>query len=767
MRLANVAVALMAGAPVLLSSCASKVNNQTPTAGGPGSYAGVATVQPSNVWPLRFNVAGTDFTVFEPQPDSWDGHQLVARSAVAVQGSHQPEATYGVVSFTAVTLVDKNTHRVTLANFQVTSADFPTAPNQKQKQIYLAMVSQNLAQHAPVIPLDHLQAGLTVARPKADHLINTPPKIIITTSPAVLVYVDGAPAWRPVPGTSLQQVINTRLLLLKDPAGVCYLHLFDGYLRAPALDGPWTVASQPPAGAATAEKQARDSGFVDLMPGTPDLATQRTPSLTTAPLPEIFVATTPSELIQFRGAPQYAAIPDTDLLYAINTSGNVFKSLTDRQNYLLISGRWYRAQTLNGPWKFVPGDRLPHDFANIPDSSPKENVKACVPGTLQAEEALIANSIPESTEVARTNHLATPPLDGTMQLAPIEGTPLQYIINSPVPIIEVTPQSWYACENGVWYFSTSAAGPWTVATSIPPAIYTIPPSSPLHYLTYVQVYGAGPGVVYEGYTPGYLGTEVADDGTVVYGTGYDYDSWIGGAWYGPPITWGWGFNTCWTPWWGWGYGCGFGWSGCFPPRPCWSGFGQWHNYDGNGGWRGGDPGVWANAGADIYHDSSPFAAGGTFGRGGNINGFGQAYNSRTGWLQAGQQARVQSVSGAAWIGIPRNYAYNQVSAGSFYNGRLDPSIAPRFGDQNRGFETYSRGSWQGGNAWHDPAGRAWPEIPGNSFQRGAAPAAIERGAAEGGAEARARAGGGFHGGFHGGGGSGFHGGGGGGGGGHR
>ena len=34
------------------------------------------------------------------------------------------------------------------------------------------------------------------------------------------------------------------------------------------------------------------------------------------------MATTPSELITFDGPPAYAAIPGTELLYAVNTSGN-------------------------------------------------------------------------------------------------------------------------------------------------------------------------------------------------------------------------------------------------------------------------------------------------------------------------------------------------------------------------------------------------------------------------------------------------------------
>ena len=64
------------------------------------------------------------------------------------------------------------------------------------------------------------------------------------------------------------------------------------------------------------------------------------------------------------------------------------------------------------------------------------------------------------------------------------------------------------------------AGPWTVATSVPAVIYSIPPSSPMHYVTYVQVYGATPDDVYTGYTPGYLGTVVCPEHVIVYGTGW-------------------------------------------------------------------------------------------------------------------------------------------------------------------------------------------------------------------------------------------------------
>ncbi len=95
-------------------------------------------------------------------------------------------------------------------------------------------------------------------------------------------------------------------------------------------------------------------------------------------------------------------------------------------------------------------------------------------------------------------------------------------MNAPLPVIEVDPGSFYALDNGVWFVSNSAFGPWSVATWVPPVIYTIPRSSPLHYVTYVRVYEATPEVVYEGYTPGYVGSYVAPGSTVVYGSGWYY-----------------------------------------------------------------------------------------------------------------------------------------------------------------------------------------------------------------------------------------------------
>ena len=110
------------------------------------------------------------------------------------------------------------------------------------------------------------------------------------------------------------------------------------------------------------------------------------------------------------------------------------------------------------------------------------------------------------------------------------------MVNASVPVIRVDASTYYALQDGVWFVDTVPTGAWTVATSVPPVIYTIPASSPLHYVTYAYVYGASGDDVYVGYAPGYLGTCVAPEGVVVYGTGWAFRPWVNRRWFGRPAT---------------------------------------------------------------------------------------------------------------------------------------------------------------------------------------------------------------------------------------
>lgn len=678
-------------------------------------------------WPRALTSKGSTGIVYEPQIDSWDGFNLKAHTAVAVRTTVKQEPVYGVITFSASTLVDKDERIVTLEGVQITDVKFPSAQEQAPK--FLPILQQTVKKKVRVIALDRLEAALGVSDQLKTggpvSVKNDPPLIVFANKPSILVYIDGDPRYVPVKetGGSLSRVLNTRVLLLKDASGKHYLHLFDGYLEAPTLDGPWTVSTKPPLDLKKAETAARESGQVDLMEGQPDAKTNAPPSLRDV-VPQIYTSSQPTELIVVEGDPNFLPIAGTELLYISNTTGNVFKNLKDNKTYLLVSGRWFRAGSLAGPWEYVPHKGLPPDFAKIPDDSSKENVKASIPGTPQAREALVANSVPQTTKIRRADaRFVKLEIDGEPQLAPIEGTTLFQVVNCSTPVIKVDDQTWFTVEDGAWYVASSLDGPWAIADSVPAEIYNIPASSNLHYVTYVKVYNATPEYVYTGYTPGYFGTVVTDD-VVVYGTGYDYTPWIGSYWFGPPITYGLGGCIGWTPWWGWGWGFGYGWGWGwgygwgFPPAPWWGPYWGWGHF-GHHRFPWG-PGGWAHTGGNIFHRGGPWAGGHRRGgghpafSGSRLTGkYGSAYNSRTGALLAGQRASVKNVytnrfAADARGNVTRTRGGQTSTFGSRGQGRSGNQVfATREG---RVYRPASGGNWQrvnpsAGNQRRDAQGR--------------------------------------------------------------
>jgi hypothetical protein len=467
------------------------------------------------------------------------------------------------------------------------------------------------------------------------------------------------------------------------------------------LNGGWTVAASVPKGADAIAKDLSQKNVVDLMTGPPTSdKPPKTPSLKSS-APTIVVATQPTELIVTQGVPEWVPLDGTQLLYLKNTTANVFKDLNDQQTYVLSSGRWFRAAQFTGPWTYVAGTALPPDFAKIPDDSPKENVKAAVPGTEQAAEAVIATQIPQTATVYRSKVSFTPVIDGSPELIPIPDTALQYVVNSPDAILQVSPTQYYALHTGVWFTASSLKGPWTVASSVPAVVYSIPPSSPVYYTTFVQVYAAAPTYVVVGYTPGYMGTYVTASGVVVYGTGYWYSPYIGAAvYYPPPATYGYGASVSWTPYTGWAVGFGFGLAfGAamvgyghyygYCPAPYWGAMPYYHGYGAAYGYHGGaaawGPGGWAATSGNVYshwgstsavsHSSAGYNA--WTGNAWNST-VGHSYNSTTGRISAGQSASVGNVYTGNYAYGNRGASYNpntgvtthagNVTTGNAYNG---------------------------------------------------------------------------------------------------
>jgi len=239
--------------------------------------------------------------------------------------------------------------------------------------------------------------------------------------------------------------------------------------------------------------------------------------------PTIFVSTTPAAIIVTSGPPRYVAIAGTSLAYVANSDAPVFRDVASGTIYFLVSGRWFGAPGFGGPWSFATNS-LPPDFARIPANNPRGFVLASVPGTPQAKEALTEAQIPKQATLNRATTTVTVVYSGAPQFVSIPGTPLSYAVNTSFNVIQ-TGEGYYSCYQGAWFVAPAAAGPWTLAPSVPAVIYTIPPASPMYPCTYVKVYTATPTSVTYGYTAGYTMSYVSA-GVVVYGTGYYYPPYV-------------------------------------------------------------------------------------------------------------------------------------------------------------------------------------------------------------------------------------------------
>ena len=164
-------------------------------------------------------------------------------------------------------------------------------------------------------------------------------------------------------------------LFFDKPKGDYYLLNNNQWLTSKNLGGPWVITKTLPK---DMKKLPAGQNFDDVKRFVP-------PPPTSVAAPRVFYSQNPSELLLLRGAPVYTRVPGTRLLYVTNTDNDVFLDDSANQYYVLLSGRWFRSASFNGPWAYA-SDKLPADFAKIPEDSEKGRVLASVPGTIVLRE---------------------------------------------------------------------------------------------------------------------------------------------------------------------------------------------------------------------------------------------------------------------------------------------------------------------------------------------------------------------------------------------
>jgi len=565
------------------------------------SLAGAAAAQDSaHRWPRAIALEQGSLLVYSPQLEKFEGVTISGRAATSWEAKGAAPV-FGVFWFDARVLVDKERRVVHVEALDVTKVRFPNATPEQEKR-----VEQLLEAEVPkwdLTPsLDELQAALATSQQlkKSEKAIAAPaPKLVFSNEPAVLLPYDGTPAVRPIPDSGLERVANTPLFVVRDPStSRFYLGSASYWYEAADPMGPWKPvsaptpkvkaffdanpppppppAAEPPPAAAQQPPPGAPQQPPPAVPQQPAPASQQpTPAAAQQPAgpaqgappkqpappekpeapPKIIVATVPTELIVFDGKPAWVPLgSDGKLLYADNTDGNVLVYVPTNETFVLVSGRWYKATSLAGPWSAVRPDHVPSSFKSIPPDSAVGEVRTFVAGTEEAADALADAQIPQTTAVKRDQTIQVT-YDGEPKFKAIEGTSIAYAVNTSFSVIQDSGKYW-CCHQGVWYVAPSPKGPWTVSDRKPPSVDQIPPSAPVYNVKYVEVYQATPSVVYVGYLPGYVGV-YPYYGTVVYGTGYYYPPYIGPVYCYPyPATFG--VHMTFNPWTGFGVGVTYG-----------------------------------------------------------------------------------------------------------------------------------------------------------------------------------------------------------------
>jgi hypothetical protein len=520
-------------------------------------------------WPREIETDSAVVTMYQPQIDSLKGDRLFARSAISVATKPKGTPTFGAAWSTMRMTTERDSGLVRLTDVDITRIRFPEADSAKQAALETLIERVAAASWTLTTSLESIRTSLAASeqeRGSAKDLKFDPPTIVFARTPTVLVVIDGTPQMRGLPNSSFQRVINTPYAIVYDPGNQTY-YLNGGrfWYSAPAATGPFNLIDQAP------EEVAK------LAP--PDSSGAL--AADTGAAPAVMVATTPTELVSTVGDPVFAPLPGTDLLYVTNTESDVFKDIANQDYYLLLSGRWYASQEVSGPWRYIPPDSVPRDFAQISPNGVKGRVLISVPGTTQADDAVADAAVPQTAAISRKDASLDVSYDGDPRFEAVTGTGILYAVNTATSVLKINGR-YYACSDAVWYVSDNATGPWVVSDSVPESVQSIPPSNPLYNVKYVHVYQSTPDEVYVGYTPGYVGM-YPYDGTVVYGTGWYYPPYYSPYYYYPyPYTWG--FCAHYSPWGGWGFG--YGWNyGFMYTGVAWGGYYRppgWH-----GGWYGG------------------------------------------------------------------------------------------------------------------------------------------------------------------------------------
>jgi len=474
-------------------------------------------------YPREREVDGRKVIVYAPQIRSWDEFRHFTAQVAVEFLAEDADARYGVIDLSGDTVVDREKRIVSVPKPKVDRVTFSSGQGSPEHEgrIRTAVEAEPLE-----IPLDvflyYLADGVLESPPPAGFNDAAPP-IHVVESPAFLLFINGEPFSTAVGDSGLEVVGNANFPVFRDTkSGAYYLLSGDHRYTAEKLAGPWRVVAELPPAFGKIPAGGEFASIAAIVATAPKAGAA----------PGVITTFKPAEIVVLDGKPEGREIAGTDGLESIvNTESPLFR--LDGTYYLLVAGRWFSTQDLQrGPWKFTMP--LPDAFARIPEDDADADVRASVPGTLEARRAVLEAQLPAT----KTVKAGAPPdvtvayAGGEPKFEQIADTGVSRAVNTGNDIIQYG-EKYYLCYEGMWYVADKPTGPWAATSEVPAAVYKIPPSSPAYPVTQVIVVESDDGNVQSSYNGAYAAGMFIGFGVAYYGTGYYYPPYYYGGYYYP------------------------------------------------------------------------------------------------------------------------------------------------------------------------------------------------------------------------------------------
>jgi hypothetical protein len=474
-------------------------------------------------YPREREYNGRKVIVYAPQIRSWDEFKHFTAQVAVEFPDKDADARYAAIDLSGETALDRDARLVRIAQPKVDRVTFSggKGSEEHENRIRKAVESEPLEMPLDVF-LYYLADGVLESPPPAGFNDEAPP-IHVVESPAFLLFVNGKPVPTAIADSGLELIGNANFPVLRDTKSDSYYLLTgDHRYMAAKLEGPWGTISELPAAFRKIPATGEFANLAAVVASAPKAGEA----------PAVITSFKPAEIIVLDGKPQGREIVGTGGLESIvNTESPLFR--LDGTYYFLASGRWFSTKNLmRGPWKFTMP--LPDAFARIPEHDEGAEVRASVPGTLEARRAVLEAQVPQTKTVkaGAAPDVTVAYAGGEPKFEPIAQTQVARAVNTANDIIQYGDK-YYLCYEGMWYVADKPTGPWTATADVPAAIYQIPASSPSYPVTQVIVNTDDDGDVESSYNGAYAAGMFIGFGVAYYGTGWYYPPYYYGGYYYP------------------------------------------------------------------------------------------------------------------------------------------------------------------------------------------------------------------------------------------